>query len=396
MSCMSVTRTYDEINEKIKKGKVVVVTADEVAELAAERGVSYVAKNVDVVTTATFGAMCSSGAFLNFGHSDPPIKMAKVWLNDVPAYAGVAAVDAYIGATEMSESRPFEYGGAHVIEDLVAGKPVHLRATAFGTDCYPRREIDTYITKDSINQAFMFNPRNAYQNYAVAVNSSDRTLYTYMGTLLPRLGNATYSSAGQLSPLLNDPYLRTIGVGTRIFLGGAIGYVAWEGTQHSPGAKRDENGIPLAAASTLAVVGDLKRMDRRYLRAGVMHRYGVTLYVGIGVPIPVLDEEMARFVSVRDEDIKTTVFDYSVPHRSRPNFGHVNYKELRSGYIEVQGKRVPTVPLSSLERAREIAQALKEWVAEGRLLVQEPVQRLPENQVSRPLEVVGLEEIANG
>lgn len=396
MSCMSVTRTYDEINEKIKKGKVVVVTADEVAELAAERGVSYVAKNVDVVTTATFGAMCSSGAFLNFGHSDPPIKMAKVWLNDVPAYTGVAAVDAYIGATEMSESRPFEYGGAHVIEDLVAGKPVHLRATAYGTDCYPRREIDTYVTKDSINQAFMFNPRNAYQNYAVAVNSSDRTLYTYMGTLLPRLGNATYSSAGQLSPLLNDPYLRTIGVGTRIFLGGAIGYVAWEGTQHSPGAKRDENGIPLTAASTLAVIGDLKRMDRRYLRAGVMHRYGVTLYVGIGVPIPVLDEEMARFVSVRDEDIKTTVFDYSVPHRSRPNFGHVNYKELRSGYIEVQGKRVPTVPLSSLERAREIAQALKEWVTEGRLLVQEPVQRLPENQVSRPLEVVGLGEIANG
>lgn len=396
MSCMSVTRTYDEINEKIRKGKVVVVTADEVAELAAERGVSYVEKNVDVVTTATFGAMCSSGVFLNFGHSDPPIKMAKVWLNDVPAYTGVAAVDAYIGATEMSESRPFEYGGAHVIEDLVAGKPVHLRATAYGTDCYPGREIDTYITKDSINQAFMFNPRNAYQNYAVAVNSSERTLYTYMGTLLPRLGNATYSSAGQLSPLLNDPYLKTIGVGTRIFLGGTAGYVAWEGTQHSPGAKRDENGIPLGAASTLAVIGDLKRMDRRYLRAAVMQKYGITLYVGIGIPIPVLDEEMARFVSVRDEDIKTTVFDYSVPHRSRPSFGQVSYKELRSGHIEIEGKRVPTVPLSSMERAREIAQTLKEWVTEARLLVQEPIQRLPENQVSRPLEVVGLEEIANG
>lgn len=396
MSCMSVTRTYDEINEKIRKGKVVVVTADEVAELAAERGVSYVEKNVDVVTTATFGAMCSSGVFLNFGHSDPPIKMAKVWLNDVPAYTGVAAVDAYIGATEMSESRPFEYGGAHVIEDLVAGKPVHLRATAYGTDCYPGREIDTYITKDSINQAFMFNPRNAYQNYAVAVNSSERTLYTYMGTLLPRLGNATYSSAGQLSPLLNDPYLKTIGVGTRIFLGGTAGYVAWEGTQHSPGAKRDENGIPLGAASTLAVIGDLKRMDRRYLRAAVMQKYGITLYVGIGIPIPVLDEEMALFVSVRDEDIKTTVFDYSVPHRSRPSFGQVSYKELRSGHIEIEGKRVPTVPLSSMERAREIAQTLKEWVTEARLLVQEPIQRLPENQVSRPLEVVGLEEIANG
>lgn len=176
MSCVSVSRTYEEINEKIRSGKVVVVTADEVAELAAERGVSYVARNVDVVTTATFGAMCSSGAFLNFGHTDPPIKMTRVWLSDVPAYAGIAAVDAYIGATEMSESRPFEYGGAHVIEDLVAGRPVRLRATSHGTDCYPRREIDTYITKDTLNQAFMFNPRNAYQNYPVAVNSSDETL----------------------------------------------------------------------------------------------------------------------------------------------------------------------------------------------------------------------------
>ncbi len=396
MSCMSVSRTYEEINEKIRSGKVVVVTADEVAELAAERGVSYVAKNVDVVTTATFGAMCSSGAFLNFGHADPPIRMAKVWLNDVPAYAGIAAVDAYIGATEMSESRPFEYGGAHVIEDLVAGRPVRLRATSYGTDCYPRREIDTYITKETVNQAFMFNPRNAYQNYPVAVNSSDKTLYTYMGTLLPRLGNAAYSSAGQLSPLLNDPYLRTIGVGTRIFLGGAVGYVAWEGTQHSSGVTRNDKGIPLSGASTLAVVGDLKQMDRRYIRAAVMHKYGVTLYVGIGVAIPVLDAEMARLVSVRDEDIQTTVVDYSVPHRSRPNFGQVSYKELRSGSIEIQGERVPTVPLSSLDRAREIAEELKEWVAEGRLPIQEPVQRLPENQVSRPLEIVGLEEIADG
>lgn len=217
-----------------------------------------------------------------------------------------------------------------------------------------------------------------------------------MGTLLPRLGNAGYSSAGQLSPLLNDPYLRTIGVGTRIFLGGAIGYVAWEGTQHSPGVRRNDKGVPVSGASTLAVVGDLKQMDRRYVRAAIMHKYGITLYVGIGVAIPVLDEEMARFVSVRDEDIQTTVVDYSVPHRSRPDFGQVSYKELRSGYIEIQGKRVPTVPLSSLDRAREIAKVLKEWVTERRLTVQEPVQRLPENQVSRPLGIVGLEEIANG
>lgn len=79
----------------------------------------------------------------------------------------------------------------------------------------------------------MVNPRNCYQNYAVAVNSTPETLHTYMGTLLPNYGNVTYSSAGELSPLINDPYFQTIGTGTRIFLCGAQGYVVGEGTQHS-------------------------------------------------------------------------------------------------------------------------------------------------------------------
>ena len=74
----------------------------------------------------------------------------------------------------------------------------------------------------------------AYQNYNVAVNLSDKTIYTYMGVLKPRMGSAGYSSAGQLSPLLKDPYYKTIGIGTRIFLGGGIGYVAWPGTQFNP------------------------------------------------------------------------------------------------------------------------------------------------------------------
>ncbi len=131
-------KTYEEINEKIRSGKAVVLTAEEVVALGREKGVKHVAEHVDVVTTGTFGPMCSSGAFLNFGHSDPPIKMQKVWLNDVPVFGGLAAVDAYVGATELSDKVGFDYGGAHVIEDLIAGKPVTLRATSYGTDCYPQ------------------------------------------------------------------------------------------------------------------------------------------------------------------------------------------------------------------------------------------------------------------
>jgi uncharacterized protein (DUF39 family) len=382
-------KSFDEINEKIKKGKAVVVTAEEIIDIVAEKGVKQAAKEVDVVTTGTFGPMCSSGAFINFGHSNPPIRMSKVWLNDVPAYAGIAAVDAYIGATELSKSRGMEYGGAHVIEDLIAGKNIKLYAESYGTDCYPKKEISTYINKYNINQAFMFNPRNAYQNYSAAANSSERIIYTYMGTLLPRLGNVTYSTSGQLSPLLNDPYCRTIGIGTRVFLGGAQGYVAWEGTQNNPGQSRGENGVPLGGAGTLALVGDLKQMDTRFIRAAVFERYGVTMFVGIGIPIPILDEDMVIKTAVKDSEIFTDIIDYSVSKGPRPVLKHVSYAELRSGKVELNGRYVTAAPLSSMKKAREIAQILKQKIMKGEFLISQPVEPLPALNKINKLEIRG-------
>ena len=223
------TKSYEEINEKIRKGKAVVLTAEEVSEMAKTMKPKEILEKVDVVSTATFGAMCSSGAILNFGHANPPIRMERIELNGVPVSGGLAAVDTYVGATDCNPQNP-SYGGAHIIQDLIDGKNVTLEAWGKGTDCYPRKHIRTEINLDCINEAILMNPRNAYQNYNVAVNSTDRTLYTYMGTLLPRMKNASYSSAGELSPLLNDPECRTIGLGTRIFLCGTQGYVVWNGT----------------------------------------------------------------------------------------------------------------------------------------------------------------------
>jgi uncharacterized protein (DUF39 family) len=379
-------KSFEEINEKIRSKKAVVVTAEEIIGIVDEKGVDGAFRDVDVVTCGTFSPMCSSGAFLNFGHSDPPIRMSKIWLNDVPACAGLAAVDAYIGATELSESRGMEYGGAHVIEDLIAGRKVKLRATSYGTDCYPRRELEAWITKDSINEAYMFNPRNCYQNYGAATNSSDRTIYTYMGTLLPKLGNVNYCTAGELSPLICDPFYRTIGLGSRIFLGGAQGYVAWRGTQHNPSQPRAENGVPIGGAACLALIGDLKQMDPRYIRAAVFEKYGVTMFVGVGTAIPLLDEEMVRHVAVRNRDIKTEIFDYSVGRRSKPSLGEVSYEELRSGSVQVGSRTIPTAPLSSLKMAREIAQTLKGWIARGEFELQTPVAALPREGSPQALE----------
>jgi len=386
-------KTVEQINQKIKQGNVVVLDAEEIIDYAEEHGIKKTAKEVDIVTTATFGPMCSSGAFINFGHSDPPIKMTRAWLNDVPAYAGLAAVDVYIGAAELSESGGAEYGGAHVIEDLISGKPVKLRATAYGTDCYPRKSIETYVTLDMLNQAYLYNPRNVYQNYDVATNSSNRTIYTYMGKLLPHFGSATYSSAGQLNPLLNDPYYRTIGIGTRIFIGGAIGYVAWHGTQHNPNKQRLANGTTVGPGGTLAVIGDLKKMSPDYLRAARFPGYGVTLFMGIGIPIPVIDEEMVQFLKIKDEDIYTEIYDYSVQRRNKPSYGKVNYKQLKSGQITINGKQVQTGPISSYSKAKEIAQNLKELIRGKKFFLTQPVSPLPMDEKLRSLEILSQEEL---
>jgi len=382
-----VQKTVQEINQRIRDGKVVVVTAEQVVDIVKEKGAVEAARHVDVVTTGTFSPMCSSGAFINFGHSVPGIKAARLWLNNVPAYAGLAAVDGYIGATEPCEEDPlnkvhpgeFKYGGGHVIQDLVAGKTVHLKATAYGTDCYPNRGIEKDITLKKLPQATLCNPRNAYQNYNCAINLSDKTIYTYMGTLKPNAGNANYCCAGQLSPLMNDPYYRTIGIGTRIFLGGGQGFVVSHGTQHKAKVKRTKKGIPLTPAGTLWVMGDLKRMSPKWLVGVSIQGYGCSLAVGLGLPIPILNEEMVQFTAVSDDEIFTQIVDYGhdYPHGISKHYGTVSYGELKSGTIRVNGKDVPTVPLSSVVRAREIAETLKKWIQKGKFTLGEPQELLP-------------------
>jgi uncharacterized protein (DUF39 family) len=382
-------KTIAEINEKIKKGQAVVVTAEEIIDIAKKKGISQTAKEVDVVTTGTFGPMCGSGAYFNVGHTKPRIKLGggKVYLNDVPVYTGIAAVDIFLGATALPDDDPknriypgeFRYGGGHVIEELVAGKDVRLVAAAYGTDCYPRRKLETLINIKDMNEAVLFNMRNAYQNYNVAVNLSDRVIYTYMGVLKPKLGNANYSTSGQLSPLFNDPYYKTIGIGTKIFLGGGTGYVAWQGTQHNPGALRGDNGVPKRGAGTLAVIGDLKEMKPKWLVGTSFLGYGCTLTVGVGIPIPILSEEILRYTLVEDSEIFAPVVDYAeaYPQRKPDILGEVSYAELKSGTIKVKAKEVPTASLSSYPGAVEIAGILKKWIKKGEFLLTEPVAPLP-------------------
>ncbi len=359
-------KSLSEINERIREGNVCVVTAEEMPDLVDELGTDGAVREVDVVTTGTFGAMCSSGVFLNLGHSDPPIKISRAWLNRVEAYGGVAAVDLFLGATQPSEDQGDEYGGAHVIEDLVTGREVEIKAEGSITDCYPRLDLETALRLEDFNQATMVNPRNAYQRYNAAINSSERTLHTYMGTLLPRHGNINFSGAGELNPISNDPNLEYLGIGTRIFLCGTQGYIIGTGTQHDP----QDN------FSTLMVKGDLKDMSNDYLRAATFQDYGPSLYVGLGVPIPVLNERIAGNTAVRDRDISTDILDYGVPRRSRPVVKTVSYEDLYTGFVDIEGKEVKTSPLSSRYMARQVADALRDLISKGKFFLSAPVEQL--------------------
>ncbi len=387
MSKQKVQKTYEEINARIKAGEAVVVTAEEMVSIVKKDGPEEAARKVDVVTTGTFSPMCSSGAFINFGHTTPTLKASKVWLNQVAAYAGLAAVDIYLGVTEPVEDDPlnkvfpgeFLYGGGHVIEDLVAGRKVALEAVAYGTDCYPAKKISKEITLEELPFALLTNPRNGYQNYNCAINLSDKTIHTYMGTMKPNGKNANFCSAGQLSPLLNDPLYKTIGMGTKIFLGGGVGFVTWHGTQHNPNVKRTKGGAPMRPAGTLMVQGDLKQMSDKWLKGISMLGYGSTMAVGLGIPIPILNAEMAAYTGVSNDELFTQVVDYAYdyPNRVSRNYGEVSYGQLMSGTIEVNGKPVQTAPLSSYVKAREIAEILKKWILDEKFTLNEPLQMMP-------------------
>lgn len=381
-------KTIAQINERIKNGKAVVLTAAEMTEAVRRMGKAKAAAEVDVVTTGTFSPMCSSGMLFNIGQAGPQsIRTTKVSLNNVLAYAGIAAVDSYLGATETSADDPlnkvypgqFKYGGGHVIEDLVAGRTVHLKAESYGTDCYPMREQKRQISLNDLPFAQLLNPRNCYQNYSVAVNMSSRLIHTYMGPLKPALKNATFATAGKLSPLFNDPYFRTIGLGTKILLGGGVGYVLGAGTQHNPRPKRTERGIPLSGAGTLMLRGDMKGMNPRFVRGLSLLGYGCSLSVGVAIPIPVLDEEMAWFTGVDDSDIMMPIKDYGIdyPNCNPRILGHASYEDLRSGQITVMDQKVESIPVTSWKISLECAEQLKDMITRGEFTLTEAQEKIP-------------------
>jgi uncharacterized protein (DUF39 family) len=184
--------------------------------------------------------------------------------------------------------------------------------------------------------------------------------------------------------------LQLIGIGSRIFLGGGIGYVAWEGTQHFPLQKRLPNRTPIGPAATLALIGDAKQMDARWVRGCYFRGYGASLMLGVGIPLPVLTEEVIAHCAVQDQDLVAPIVDFSIPRRVRPTFGLVNYAQLKSGKLTIDGKVVRVAPLASIYLSRQVALELKRWIEAGTFTLTEAVAAIPNDRAFIPQDMRGM------
>jgi len=372
---MEQIRTIDEINSKISKGKAVVIGVDEFKKICETEGVEKAAERIDVVTCATFSPTCGTGMIMNLGHTNPPIKFKEAYFNNVRAYTGFTSVDAYIGSDQPNEDNEINinYAGAHVMEDLLNNKTVHFRGIGFGSEChsYPREEVETYITLNDINEAFFIAHRFCVQKGSGYVNSSSKTLGTYKGIVLPFFGNCVYTGTGELNPLINDIDGEVIGIGTRILLSGAQGYIIGEGTQHDPEK----------TASSTMLRCRFRDIKPEYFRAVVFENYSSSLYIGLAVPIPILNLKIAKNCAIRDYEIQTVIKDAADQEHwdgEKTVICKVNYHELKSGKIKLpNGKTVVSSSVSSIVMAKKLMRELIQQINDKKFYLTPCLERLP-------------------
>lgn len=305
-----VPRTIDEINEKLKKQKAVVVTADEFKRMVrSDKKLDH----VDVVTTATMGIMSGTAALLSipFAVRGRFERAKKVWLNGMLAYPGpcpnerLGMVDVIVYGTAYANSR---YGGGHLLRELVEGKEILLKI-----ETTEGEHVETSFTLNDLEFARIMGTRVGFKNYMALVNLKDdkvRTIFSVTSLKGP-LKEATVCGCGEINPLQNDPDLRTVGIGTRILVNGARGYVIGSGTRST------------AQKPNLSVVADMKGMRPEFM-GGFNTSAGPECITSIAVPIPVLDEDILEQLKVMDEDIPLPIGEI----HSREVFAEDNYARV--------------------------------------------------------------------
>ncbi|MEA1945165.1 MAG: methanogenesis marker 16 metalloprotein [Euryarchaeota archaeon] len=301
-------KTITDINKKIEKGDVVVLTAKELCDIVRS-GRFISVDDVDVVTTATRGIMSGTLAILSFPVADPGVfsRAEQVFLNGVPAHAGpcpnehIGVIDVIVHGTAQRDGR---YGGGHLFHDLVEHKDIEVVVKT------PEKEIATTIDIDRIPFARMLTTRSAYRNYVAFVNPGEPlpTIFS-VADFSGNCSGAVFGGCGEINPLEKDT--GTIGIGTRILVNGAVGYVIGEGTRST------------IERRNLSVAVDMHAMDGSYI-SGFATSAGPDTINSLAVPIPVLNEEILSGASRLDSEIELPIMDI----HTRTEIGRTDYSQV--------------------------------------------------------------------
>ncbi|HOA69765.1 MAG TPA: methanogenesis marker 16 metalloprotein [Methanosarcina thermophila] len=293
------SRTILEIQNKIDAGDAVVLTATEIcAKIRAGEEIGF--EDVDVVTTATRGIMSGTYAVLSFKVAEPDsfVKASKVLLNGVPAVVGpcpnerLGILDLIVLGTAHSEYDP-NYGGGHLFREMVEGKTIKVDVT---TSEGKQFSVETQLSE--IPYAKLHATRHTFKNYRAFVNPGKESIKTIFHAL-PFEGEfkeMTFCGCGELNPIENDPRLETIGIGTRVLINGADGFVTGAGTRSAP-----DN-------PNLTGFADMHDMIPEYM-GGFVTSAGPEIINTWAVPIPILHEGMMKNILKLDKEIPLKLVD---------------------------------------------------------------------------------------
>ena len=296
------TKTIAEINAKLAAGEAIVMTAMEL-KARVRGGEKLFVADVDVVTTATRGVMSGTAAMLSLPIGVENTKPEEVFINGVPCLPQFRTRDCFtpglINGTEESMENHGNYGGGHVLRELVERKPVEIFYKIGG------KSVCTTATIDDFPFARLYTTRNSFQNYMGFTNVKNAESYRRNPTSIfscrpiPPLKGMTSIGSGEMNPGENDHSRQIIRPGIRVLVNGTIGLIAGYGTRAS------------AEQICLATVADMKDMDPQYM-GGFRTSYGVEITNSLAVAFPIINQVVLdNIMECRDEKIRHKIGDLS-------------------------------------------------------------------------------------
>jgi uncharacterized protein (DUF39 family) len=333
-------RTWAEVDRRLYYGQASVATVPEARSLVQQQGAEEVARQIDVLVTATFAP--AAWAILLFRPALPflPSTPERAWLGGIPLQRGFSPYDLVLDLGATGNRGPLR-GSAHVLDGWLAGERPILRVQTRARGRAGEVSWEGALALKDLEEAQLIVTIHSPSEGRLLVNSHAQSLPTHYGLLLPERGNAAHTWAGPAEPGVLDRTERILRPGLPVLMAGGLGHIAWR------------------RGATIGLGVDAREVRREYLRPLAIPGYGVGLAVGVAWPLPVLDAQVLAPLECPEERLMLQVVDLGVPQKPPPQVSQVPYRVVEDGSIELGGQSIPVTSLCSPTRAARLAGELK-------------------------------------